>query len=285
VEQALPGPAWQIFLSNLWNALRMFSWDDGEIWVISIMHRPALDWVTGAFFHLGVVALVVRYLRKRHWLDLFLLLSIPLLMMPSIISLAFPGENPGLNRAAGAIVPTYIIAALAAAAVWQWARAAFESRPAHGVALAILVALMGVAVASNYRLVFDEYATQYRLGAWNTSEAGAVLRGFEASGGSAETARLVGYPYWMDSRLVAITSGHPERDPAIFPDQFDVLVGEEREQLFVLNRDDAIAAQRLRELFPQGRLSRFVSATEGKDFLIYSVPAARDQEPFPAPPP
>ena len=38
---------WQIFLSNTWNALRMFNWDDGEIWVHSVPHRPALDVVSG----------------------------------------------------------------------------------------------------------------------------------------------------------------------------------------------------------------------------------------------
>ena len=43
VETPLPGPAWQIFLSNLKNGLLMFNWDDGEIWVHSVTHRPALD--------------------------------------------------------------------------------------------------------------------------------------------------------------------------------------------------------------------------------------------------
>jgi len=40
------------------------------------------------------VLVIVRYIRKRDWVDLFLLVSIPLLMMPSILSLAFPEENP-----------------------------------------------------------------------------------------------------------------------------------------------------------------------------------------------
>ena len=43
LERPLPGPVWQIFLQNLWNALTMFAWDDGEIWPISIPHRPVLD--------------------------------------------------------------------------------------------------------------------------------------------------------------------------------------------------------------------------------------------------
>ena len=91
----------------------MFNWDDGEIWVHSITHRPALGVVSGALFLIGIVLLLIRYLRKRHWLDLFLLLSIPLLAMPSILSLAFPGENPALNRAGGAYVTAFVIAGLA----------------------------------------------------------------------------------------------------------------------------------------------------------------------------
>ena len=113
VEQPLPGPAIQIFFSNLWNAFKMFNWDDGNIWVNSLPHRPALDIVSGALFLIGIVLLIARYIQKRNWLDLFLLLSIPILLMPSILSLAYPDENPALNRASGAFVPTFIVVAMA----------------------------------------------------------------------------------------------------------------------------------------------------------------------------
>src|SRR5688572_6758002 len=63
LERPLPGPAWQIFLQNLWNSLTMFAWDDGEIWPISVPHRPALDVVSAVFFHLGVVLILIRYIR------------------------------------------------------------------------------------------------------------------------------------------------------------------------------------------------------------------------------
>ncbi|MGH2605941.1 MAG: ArnT family glycosyltransferase, partial [Anaerolineales bacterium] len=109
IEQPLPGPAPAVFLSNLWNALRMFGWDNGDIWVISIPHRPALDWVTGALFHLGAAAAIVRYARRKSWTDLYLLLLVPILMLPSILSLAFPAENPAPNRAAGAMIPVFVL--------------------------------------------------------------------------------------------------------------------------------------------------------------------------------
>ena len=85
----------------------MFAWDNGEVWPISIPHRPVLDVVSAVLFHLGVILMIIRYIRQRHWYDIFTLLSIPVLMMPSILSLAFPGENPSLNRSGAAIVPVF----------------------------------------------------------------------------------------------------------------------------------------------------------------------------------
>ncbi|MBE3143867.1 MAG: glycosyltransferase family 39 protein, partial [Planctomycetes bacterium] len=112
-EQNYPGPVGMIFLSNLWKAYIMPFYDNGNVWVNSVVYRPALDVVTAALYFLGLVGLTIRYIRQRHWLDLFLILSVPLLMMPSILSLAFPEENPSLNRASGAIIPIFLIAALA----------------------------------------------------------------------------------------------------------------------------------------------------------------------------
>jgi hypothetical protein len=66
-ERPLPGEPLPIFLTNMWHALRMFAWDDGEIWVLAIPFRPMLDWVVGALFHIGLVVLGVRYLRNRGW--------------------------------------------------------------------------------------------------------------------------------------------------------------------------------------------------------------------------
>ena len=81
----------------------MFNWDDGNVWVNSIPNWPALDIVTGALFLIGVILVLTRYIQKRHWLDLFLILSIPIFELPSSLSLAFPGENPELNRTGGAL--------------------------------------------------------------------------------------------------------------------------------------------------------------------------------------
>ncbi len=113
LEKPLEGPVGMIFLSNLWNALKMFSWSGGVVWPISIPDYPALGMVSGGLFYLGAALVLLRFVHKRNWLDIFLLLSIPILMLPSILSLAFPAENPNLYRTGGVIVPAFLMVGLA----------------------------------------------------------------------------------------------------------------------------------------------------------------------------
>ncbi len=80
---------------------------------IRLCYRPALDVVSGALFIIGIVLVLIRYIRQRHWQDLFLLLAVPLLELPSILSLAFPNENPVLTRTGGALLPVFLIVAMA----------------------------------------------------------------------------------------------------------------------------------------------------------------------------
>ncbi len=279
LERPLPGPALEIFLRNQWNALRMFGWDNGVVWVIVIPGRPALDWVSAALFHLGVAIALVRYLRQRNWLDLFVLALIPVLMLPSSLSLAFPEENPATNRAAAAIVPAFSLAGLALASLPQWGERVWRGRIGRGLAAAAALALFALSARNNYHLVFVEHDDLYRRSAWNTSDMGRVVRGFVDVFGTIDTAHLVGYPHWADSRLVSINAGYPTHDVAIMPEDLDLLSGETRPQLFLINIQDQATVDRLRALFPDGRLSVFDSPYEGKDFFIYFVPGPREAVP------
>jgi len=273
LEQPLPGPAWQIFLQNLRNSLTMFGWDDGEIWPISVPHRPALDVVTSVFFHLGVVLLIIRYIRQRHWLDVFTLASIPLLMMPSILSLAFPGENPSFNRSAAAIIPVFLIVGLA----FDGFLTALESTWSKRFAWVAGVFLVAWASLQNYDLVFNQYRKLYDQSAWNTTEMGAVVRSFTNLTGSPDTAWLVGYPYWADSRLVMINAGFPFRDNAIWPQSFPDTLNDPRPKLFLINVNDLDDKEALQSQYPNGWLMEYKSKYENKNFLLFFVPAANTQ--------
>lgn len=276
-EQPLPGPWWQILISNTWNGLRMFNWDNGEIWVHSVPHRPALDMVSAALFLIGVVLVLSRYLRQRHWLDLFLLLSVPLLQLPSTLSLAFPSENPSLNRPAGAIIPVFLIVAIALDGLLT--RLEVRKSRRAGMAQAWVVALVLVSLSSfqNFDLVFRQYDTEFRQGAWNTSEMGAVIKQFSQVYGSVEDAWIVPYPYWADTRLPGVWIGIPNKDFALWSHEFDSTLDVTGAKLFILKPEDTQDLDALIQLYPQGVVSTFHSAVAnaGKDFLTLFVPPVR----------
>jgi hypothetical protein len=267
IERPLPAPALQIFFSNLWNALVMFSWSNGEIWPVSISYRPALDIVSAALFHLGVVLLGLRYLRRRDWVDLFLLLSIPLLLMPSILSLAFPSENPAPNRGSGAMVPVFLVAGLALDGFLS----AVESRRGARMAWITGLALLAFASLQNYGLVFNQYQRDYTLLSWNTTEIGGVIRDFAQTIGDPDNAFVVAYPYWVDTRLVGINAGFPTRDYAIAPEQLSSTLEMPGPKLFVIYPEDESSLRALQLLYPQGYLKTFLSRVQGKDFWMYYV--------------
>jgi hypothetical protein len=271
IESPLPGPAGMIFIDNLWNAMTMFFWSNGEIWPVSIPHRPALDVVSAALFFLGIILLAVRYIRRRNWLDLFLILSIPLLMLPSILSLAFPSENPTLNRTAGALVPVFLIIGLS----FEGLLTNIENRISRPVNKAVVVA-MGIifllwAGYQNYDLVFNQFEQNYRQSAWNTSEIGGAIRDFTESIGSQENAFVVAYPHWVDTRLVGINAGFPTRDFAIWPDDLSKTLNSGGSKLFIIKNDDMESLVILQDLYPDGIVQRYTSADNNKDFFQYFV--------------
>jgi hypothetical protein len=272
LERALPGPAWQIFLTNLWRAWIMPFWSDGEIWLHSVPFRPALSLAAAALYFLGSLTLLVRYLRQRHWLDLFLLLAVPLLMLPSILSLAFPNENPSLNRTSGAVVVVFVIIGLALSSLTAAVRAAWKTPGGRRLGWGLALVLLLLSARQDYDLVFNQYARQYARSAWNTSEMGAVIRGFAASGGDPNSAWVVSYPHWADTRLVGMQAGYPEKDYAIFPDNLEDTLYYPGARLFLLKPEDEQSLQRLAELYPTGWVIEYISQIEGKNFLIFHTP-------------
>ncbi len=267
-EQPLPGSALLLFIQNFWKASIMFFYDNGSIWVHSVIGRPALDFVTAALYFLGVLTLLVRYVRKRNWVDLFLLISIPLLLMPSILSLAFPDENPSLNRTAGAIIPVFITAGIGLDAVFRtiW----FNMKHTFGKVLWILLfSVMLITMMSyNYTLVFSKFKTNFLAGAWNTSDIGRVIRGFVDTIGTEDSAYVVPYPYWVDTRLVGINAGFPEKDYALWPESFAETRSNPGSKLFILNTQDTVNLDILKSLYPNAFEYYYKDDLEGKDFII-----------------
>ncbi len=270
VETALPGPAWKIFLSNLYRGLLMFNWDDGEIWVNSLPHRPALDVVTGALFMIGIVLLVARYVRGRDWRDMLLLVSIPTLLMPSILSLAFPGENPALNRAGGGAIAAVIVSALALEGLVT-SLAESRSMRRKFISFGLVGFLFAASAFQNFDLVFNKFDKNFRAGAWNSSDMGRYISKFRDKYGQTDSVWIVPFPYWVDTRLPGVWAGIPNRDFALWPENFTETVNVSAPKMFIFRYDDLETEKALKVLYPNGVLTRYTSPLEGKDFMILMV--------------
>jgi len=271
VETALPGSFLAIFFSNLWKALIMFQWDNGQIWVHSVPGRPALGVISAAMLSLGVILLVIRYVKKRHWMDLTLLLLIPILLLPSILSIAFPDENPSLNRSGGAIFPVFIIIAIAIENLVINLRSYIAGRPGKWISTILVLVLAGFSMQTNARLVFVDYYQQFKIRAWNTSEIGAVIEEFADTIGDEDHAWVVPYPHWVDTRLVGIHAVDRVRDFALW--QKDILGTEmtEAPKLYIFKPIDEETYQILRDLYPDGIIEKFESEVESRDFMLFYV--------------
>lgn len=272
LERPLEDPIWFLFISNTLRALSMFSWSGGEVWPISIPHYPALGVISGALFYLGAGLLVIRYIRRRNWLDLFLLVSIPILMLPSILALAFPAENPNLYRTGGAVVPVFLMGAIALDSLMTAISDRIKAPTGTRLAWILALFLIAVAAIQDYYLVFNEYYEQYKRSAWNTSEMGEVVRSFEKLYDVQDAVWVMGFPHWVDTRLVAINAGYPVKDYQLFVDQLDTTGEIPGPKLFILNLQDNAAIEALSERYPNGWFQTYTSQVETKDFMVFFVP-------------
>ena len=278
LEETIADPAWRILLSNFGRALIMPWWDNGKIWAHSVMNRPALDLVSAALLLPGVALILARYIRQRDWRDILLIISIPMLMLPSILSISFPGENPSLNRTNAALIPIIIVIALFLDGVMSSLERTWQGLKGAAAAWSLAIMLIAFSCWQNFDLVFRQYDQQYRSFILNSTGMGNIVRDFLDNGNTMEQVFVLEYPHWVDSRLVAIAAGHPEIDP-VFKREFlfDTLYTAPP-LMFLLNQDDSASLEILTLLYPQGILSRYTSDAPRSDFWIYSV-AARSKRP------
>lgn len=267
-----PRPSPAVALANARQAFGMFfaTWD--QAWLVSPAGEPALDPITAGLFWLGLVHLVLARSR-RSWVRWWLLAALPLLLLPSALALAFPGEVPSLHRASAIIPLVFTIAAVPLAAMLRRARA--WPRWARAAAGTGLVALLAGTAQANWRTMFVAYPATYDSSAENASEIGGLIRAFAMSVGSWDSAWVVAHPYWVDMRAVAFCAGRPDWDH-VLREPFDIestLAGD-RSKLFVLNKDaDPLVLAELRRLYPNGESWLHPSALPNHEFRVFVVPA------------
>ena len=258
-----------IFFGNFVKAIGIANWTNQGSWVDSIANRGAVDGITAFFFLIGIVSLVKRYRISRDWKLLISLLLYPILLLPSVLALAFPSENPSMTRAIGAAIPVLLIAAYGIVEVLKVIRTALRQKSLAALAIAGVL-IFGPIVVSNNNLVFRQFPAQYKTSAWNASEMAEVITRFYASGREG-LSYLISYPYWVDSRAVAISMGRPEQNLSLPATEIANTLNVSLSKLFILNPLDKNSIAELQAAYPEGVISTYQSTNPDKNFILFIV--------------
>ncbi len=269
-ETALSAHPLTLFFTNLWSALGIANWSNRSSWVDGLTLKPGLDLLSAAFFVLGVGAVLLKLRNNKDWRAAALLALYPLLLLPSVLSLAFPLENPSLSRGLGALIPVCVLSAVGLRALMG---AVFAWSPARGKSYRFVVTgLVFLAIISlNYQAAFRDYPANYRQSAWNSFEMANIIRQTELSTGFPQNAWVVGYPYWVDARAVALEADRPDQDLALASDQLEQTVNVLGSKLFLIHPLDGAAVEKLQQLYPTGTFAMYASSIPEKDFLVFLV--------------
>ncbi len=272
VERPLPGNPLLVLAVNLVNSLLMFNWRGDVVWVNNIPFDPALDPLTGALFVLGVALLAGFMRRGGDGRAVFLFVSLVALLLPSTLSLAFPGENPSNVRSGGAIPVVFTIAALplalALGTAWDLVKGTGRL-----LVLGLAVLIVALIARANYHSYFVEYDAQFRANSWNSSEMAQAIKDFTHLGGSPQAAYIKSWPHWVDTRNVAINLGDITWNNVLFtPEDLARHPAPPGPKLYILHPADAEGLAALQQRFPHGLTSVYPSRTRGKEFVVYWVP-------------
>lgn len=262
----------ETFFGNLGDAFLMFNWSGDVVWVQNIPHRPGLDYVMGAFLVLGVTILLLRWLRHRDIPTVVLGVAFIALMMPSVLSLAFPDENPAFGRGSGLIPLLFVLVALPVYYVGVEIRRHIPQWWGGAVVLAALAGLIAWVSVINFQAYFDEFDAIYTHAAQNNSEIAAAVQEFADEGPGIESAYIVAHPHWVDTRLLALEladfSWNNVLEEIEDASEHPNIPGP---KLYVLHKDaDQAVVDWLAAAFPTGlRQLRRSDVAEEKDFALF----------------
>jgi 4-amino-4-deoxy-L-arabinose transferase-like glycosyltransferase len=274
LEVAVQRSSSEIFVDNVKRALLMFNWMGDDAWPESVPLRPALDYISGGLFILGVAFVLYLLIVKRRPIALYLLAAVFVLLLPSTLAIAFPIENPSNIRGSAVIPVVLLLVSLPAYVVAKQVVNALRG----GVGLLLVVVLGGLllwqATRLNFQTYFVDYDQHYRRSSWNATDMARVIESFGDMYGGIYNAYLICTPYWIDGWGVSLMLQDITWDNFLFKGS-EVLPppAGSRNTLYIFNPVNTEAEQRLRQFYPNGQLMRFQASIPDKDFMIYFAPA------------
>jgi hypothetical protein len=266
VEQAIAGNVLQIFAGNLWNMARSFHWLGSAGWTVMARYDPILDIISGALFFAGLV-LVAGLALRGAWRWTWLLLAFFVLTLPSTLSLAYPLENPSLNRAAPAIPVVFLIASLPFAYLCaNFSRLRGALRAAGCL---VLAAVCGLSIRENFRAYFLVFAASYEQMVEHATRMSDILKQYHSQGVPYSQCYLLGYDFWVDGRTIALEIGDPGwvKEHLVLPENVPVNL-RARPLIFLYNLNDKERLARLHRMYP-GTESIARQSHPDRDFGVY----------------
>ncbi len=279
-ERPLPGSLWEALALTTSRTLGMFHWQGDEVWVSAIRLAPVLDVVGGGLLLLGVLYALCYLWPRRRLLAAQLLLGGLVLLLPSLLNLAFPYESPSVVRAGTVLPVVAVLVALALSHVAGEVRVALGRRAGPAAAALLLaVSLAGMAVL-NYERYFGPYVEQYAAYAMNTGEVSDAVRAHLARGGDFDRVYLKVWPYWLDARALSLqVEQKPGWEHAHVAESTEALLKLQDDRLmpalYILHPDDQEALAALGAAFPAGHAELQRSHTPGKDFVFFYTQGSR----------
>ena len=207
VERPIPGSPLSIFGQNLLNMLGAFHRRGSSTWTVLLSDDPFLDPATGGLLLAGCVLTIALVLRGS-WRWLWVVPAFFVLTLASTLSLAYPGENPSLNRAAPSLPLVFLVAALPL--LWLGQRFASQPRALRALGFAALAGIGILSLRWNYKSYFVEFADSYDLLIEHSLDMAKVLQEYRAQGIPYSRAYLLGFDYWVDGRNIAFEIGDPD---------------------------------------------------------------------------
>lgn len=269
-EQALEDRPLVLFGRNVLHMAQAFHWKGASTWTVLTQYDPFLDAAAGALLLAGaVLALRLAWAGAWRWAWLFPALFV--LTLPSTLALAYPDENPSLNRAETAAPVVFLAVGLAYAYLW---RGIWRERIAlRAAGAAALLAAAAVSIRENAVDYFVRLGRSYDAVIEHSLEVAEVLGDYRRKGIPLSQQYLLGTDFWIDARNVALELGDPgwveahNVAPPRVPEGLTV-----RPLVFVYRPNDATRLEILHRLYPGGTERIYPQSYADKNFGVYYVP-------------
>lgn len=273
--------------NNIRNVYLMFNWEGDVATISGVSNEPAMDVFTGALLIVGVSAWLVFMFKRPDPMIWLVPVIIFIMLLPSALSIAFPGENPSHTRTSGAIPLVFLVTAFPLALLAEQLLDLLQKWRGRLAALAFCTVFIFASYNANSYLYFVTYRELYNTAFHPYSDAGRYLQGYILMGGSYGNAYLIGYEHWWSHRAIGLEGGLEEFWPnGVYPrESIPAMIhnaagatnkfrlDSDAELIFFYSPDDVDTETYLQELFPDGTSTEQQTRKANETFMVYRVPA------------